>query len=84
MLAKTRAEHSGKSVPAIESAPEDSDRLLTRRELAKRLGLSTRSISNLQSRKQIPFVRLSARCVRFHVGRVLSALTRYEVKEAGR
>jgi len=84
MLAKTLTEHSGKSVPAVQSAAEDSERLLTRRELAKRLGLSERSISNLQARKQIPFVRLSARCVRFHAGRVLSALRRFEIREAGR
>ena len=84
MLAKTLTAHSGKSVPAIESAALDSEKLLTRRELAKRLGLSPRSISNLQARKQIPFVRLSARCVRFDVVRVLRALSKFEIREVGR
>jgi hypothetical protein len=57
--------------------------LLTRKELAKRLSLSTRSIDNLQRAKKIRYIRLSPRCIRFHLPSVLAAIRRFEVKEVG-
>jgi hypothetical protein len=57
--------------------------LLNRRELAKALGLSSRSIDNLQARKAIPVIKISSRLCRFDLNRVLSALSRYELKEIG-
>ena len=56
-------------------------RLVTRRELAKLLSLSCRSIDTLQAKK-IPCIKLSPRCVRFNVRDVLGALQRFTVKEA--
>ena len=42
--------------------------------------VSVRSIENLANRRAIPIVRLSARCVRFHIPSVLAALRRFEVQ----
>jgi hypothetical protein len=58
--------------------------LLKRRQLALALGASTRSVDNWQKERKIPFIRISARCVRFHLPSVLAALRKFEVKEAGR
>jgi hypothetical protein len=58
--------------------------LLKRRQLARALNASTRSVDNWQKEKKIPFIRISPRCVRFHLPSVLSALRKFEVKEAGR
>jgi hypothetical protein len=71
------------SLSASGSAANDPT-LLTRKELAKRLSLSPRSIDNLQRAKKISYIRLSARCIRFHLPTVLKALRHFEVQEAGR
>jgi len=68
-----------KDTVAVTKSIEDRA-LLTRKELAKTLGLSTRSIDNLQRTKKIAFIRLSRRCVRFSLAAVLRALARFEVK----
>jgi DNA-binding XRE family transcriptional regulator len=73
----------GKSAPANGSAAEDPA-LLTRKQLAKKISLSTRSVDSLQKRKVIPVIRLSPRCCRFSLEAVLRALGRFEVKEATR
>ena len=52
----------------------------TKSHAARAAKLSVRSIENLARRKAIPIVRLSARCVRFHVPSVMAALRRFEVK----
>jgi hypothetical protein len=57
--------------------------LLTRKELAKRLSLSPRSIDNLQRAKKISYIRLSPRCIRFHLPSVMNALRLYRVKAVG-
>jgi hypothetical protein len=57
--------------------------LLTRRELAKRLSLSMRSIDNLQRTRKISYIRLSPRCIRFHLPTVMKALRAYQIKAAG-
>jgi excisionase family DNA binding protein len=70
------------------SAPNQSSegvqkRLLSKRELAAVLGVSSRTIENWLSQKRIPQLRLSARLTRFNLARVESALARYEIKEVG-
>jgi hypothetical protein len=66
------------------SADSDSPALLKRGQLARALNASSRSIDNWQRQRKIPFVRISPRCVRFHLPSVLAALRKFEVKEAGR
>jgi len=58
--------------------------LLKRPQLAKAINVSPRTVDNLQRRKVIPLVRISPRCVRFHLPSVLAALRKFEVREAGR
>jgi hypothetical protein len=58
--------------------------LLKRLELARALSMSSRSVDNLQRAKKIPCIKISPRCVRFHLPSVLAALGKFEVKEAGR
>jgi hypothetical protein len=72
----------GDSVSAAGSAVNDPA-LLNRRQLARAVNASPRSIDNWQRRRLIPFIRISPRCVRFHLPSVLTALRRFEVKAAG-
>jgi len=48
------------------------------------LGVSPRTVDTWTGLKKIPFLRLSARMVKFNLERVLAALGRYEVLEIGR
>jgi hypothetical protein len=73
----------GDSVPATGSAANDPV-LVKRRQLARALNASPRSVDNWQKQKKIPFIRISARCVRFHLPSVLAALRKFEVREVGR
>lgn len=57
--------------------------LVTKGDLAEQLKLSVRSIDNLVQRKAIPIIRLSPRCVRFHLPSVSAALRKFEIREAG-
>jgi excisionase family DNA binding protein len=56
---------------------------LSKQELALIVGVSPRTIDNWMARKRIPFIRLSARLIKFNLERVKAALVRYEVKEVG-
>ena len=58
-------------------------RLLSKRELAVSLGVSTRTIENWISEKRIPLLRLSTRLTRFSLPKVEAALARYEIVEVG-
>jgi len=58
--------------------------LLTRRELARLLSLSLGSIDNLQRRRVIGYIKLSPRCIRFHLPTVMRALRAYQVKAVER
>jgi hypothetical protein len=70
-------------VPLCTTA--DQPALLKRAQLARALNASCRSIDNWQRQKKIPFIRISPRCVRFHLPSVLAALRKqFEVMEAGR
>jgi excisionase family DNA binding protein len=56
---------------------------LSKQELALVLGVSPRTIDNWTAQKRIPFIRLSARLIKFDLERVKAALARYEIKEVG-
>ena len=58
--------------------------LLKRLQLARAINVSARTVDNWQKQKRIPYLKLSARCVRYHLPSVLAALRKFEVKEAGR
>jgi hypothetical protein len=82
-----KREHSlndahGASVLANEAAAEVSG-LVKKREVARAASVSCRSVENWMRQKRIPFVRLSPRCVRFHLPSVLAALRKFEIKEIG-
>jgi excisionase family DNA binding protein len=56
---------------------------LSKQELALSIGVSPRTIDSWMAQKRIPFIRLSARLIKFNLERVKAALARYEVKEVG-
>jgi len=64
--------------------PGDYIGLVNKRVIAQATSASVRTIDNWQRQKKIPFIRISARCVRFHLPSVLAALRKFEVREAGR
>jgi|SRR6476620_1097581 hypothetical protein len=77
--------HNRTAIPnVLPPVPFVHERLLKRRELARAISVSPRTVDNLQRQKKIPFVRISPRCVRFHLPSVLAALRKFEVQEAGR
>jgi hypothetical protein len=58
--------------------------LVNKRVVAQAASASTRSVDNWIRERKIPVVRISRRCVRFHLPSVLAALRKFEVREAGR
>jgi len=58
--------------------------LLTKREIAAILNVSSRTIDNWIREKRIPFLRLSPRLLRFDLRTIQRALEKYEIKEVGR
>jgi hypothetical protein len=72
---KTSASNNSESIPK---------RLLSKRELALALGVSPRLIDSWIAQRRIPFLRLSARLIKFSLARVELSLARYEVREVGR
>ena len=54
-----------KETKAIEGREVMNERLWNVQEVAEFLGLAIESVYHLVSRRQIPCVRLSARCLRF-------------------
>jgi hypothetical protein len=72
-----------KSVSASGSAANDLA-LVTKPVVARAASVSPRTIDNLQRAKKIPFIKLSARCVRYHLPSVLAALRKFEIREVGR
>jgi excisionase family DNA binding protein len=57
--------------------------LLTKQQLAERLGLNVRSIEVWVAQRKIPALKISGKCVRFSLPRVLAALQKFELKEIG-
>jgi len=78
---QTNTKAHGNSMSATESAANDPA-LLKRHQLARALNASPRSVDNWQKQKKIPFIKISPRCVRFHLPSVLAALRKFEVREA--
>lgn len=64
--------------------PTNSAGILTKKELARELRVSVRTIENQMKQRIIPFLRITKRSVRFYLPRVLTALQKREVREAGR
>jgi hypothetical protein len=81
---KTHPTAHGDSVSAPESAADCSAGLVKKKAVARAASVSTRTIDNLQQKKLIPYIKLSARCVRYHLPSVLAALRKFEIREAGR
>ena len=73
----------GKDVDTNASRQAFGRHFLSKRELAFAVGVSHRTIDNWMAEKRIPFLRLSARLIRFNLKRVKAALARYEIKEIG-
>jgi excisionase family DNA binding protein len=59
---------------------EMEDYLLTKDQLAERLGLKRRGVECLVASRKIPVIKVSGRCVRFSWSKVLTALNKLEVK----
>lgn len=68
----------------VTSRAQHGPALLTKEELAKVIGMKVRGVQNLTQRAVIPVLKISHRCVRYDVTKVLAALARYEVPEVGR
>ena len=58
--------------------------LLKRHQVARAISVSPRTVDNWQKQKRIPYIKLNARCVRYHLPSVLAALRKFEVREVGR
>jgi hypothetical protein len=69
---------------ANESGATVHRRLIRKKELAKELSVSPRTIDNWVRRKRIPVHRFSPRLLRYDLRKVQIALDKYEVIEAGR
>jgi hypothetical protein len=73
----------GNGVNTNGRAQSLSRHFLSKQELALVIGVCPRTIDNWMAQKRIPFIRLSARLIKFNLERVKAALARYEVKEVG-
>lgn len=69
--------------PEMIMQAADSLALVTKAVVARAASVSLRTVENWMGQRRIPYVRLSPRCVRFHIPRVLAALRKFEVEEVG-
>jgi hypothetical protein len=79
--------HNAPSIPNVllPLSAADDLALLKRPQLARAINVSARTLDNWQKQRKIPYLKLSARCVRYHLPSVLTALRRgFEIREAGR
>lgn len=67
--------------PGLEAAI--STALVKKGVVARAASVSARTVEMWMLEKRIPYVRLSPRCVRFHLPSVLAALNRSTVREVG-
>jgi hypothetical protein len=78
-------EHERSNAPSALAATAESATelpgLVKKKIVARAASVSCRSVENWMRQKRIPFVRLSPRCVRFHLPSVLAALRKFEVRE---
>ena len=65
------------------SPSHDEVGLVDKRVVARAASASLRSVDNWIAERKIPVIRITKRCVRFHLPSVLAALRKFEVKEAG-
>jgi hypothetical protein len=73
------------SVRAGNTASSPSDNVfLTKKDVARKVGVSLRTIDTWMRRKKIPYLALSARMVKFHWPSVETALFRFNKLEIGR
>jgi excisionase family DNA binding protein len=70
----------GATVPVPRATAEASEFLETTKGVARATKTSPRTVQNWMRDKRIPFIRISRRCVRFDLKRVLAALRKLEVK----
>jgi hypothetical protein len=73
----------GNGVNTNRSGQSLGRHFLSKQELALVIGVCPRTIDNWMAQKRIPFLRLSARLIKFNLERVKAALARYEIKEVG-
>ena len=66
-----------------DSLSHDELGLVDKRVVARAASASLRSVDNWIAERKIPVIRITKRCVRFHLPSVLAALRKFEVKEAG-
>jgi len=59
------------------------EKLLTKDEVAERLGLTRRGVECLVAARKIPVLKISKRCVRFAWPQVEAALRKFEIQPAG-
>ncbi len=60
-----------------------SNNYIDKNELAARLGLKKRGVEELMRRRQIPFMRLGHRTVRFYWPAVEKAVAKFELRAVG-
>ena len=56
-----------------------SEQLVTGKEVCELLGISIRALHDYRSRRLIPYVRFSKRCIRYDVNAVKKAVERLSV-----
>jgi hypothetical protein len=54
--------------------------LLTKQQLATELGLKVGGVESLTRKRKTPVFKVSRRCVRYDLHKVLEALSKFEVK----
>ena len=67
----------------MKADPKLMPGFLRRRAAARHLGVSVRTLGELQRRRVLPFFRLTKRCVLFKVGDLDNALARFRVEAYG-
>jgi hypothetical protein len=83
MDAKYSTKKTSRSEAPLTVAAGQPPALVRKQDVADAASVSPRSVDNWMRQRRIPFVRLSARCVRFHLPSVIAALRKFEVREAG-
>lgn len=81
MFTPTREKNTPAGIRPVTETTADVSGLVTKKVVAHAASVSTRCVELWLKRRLIPVVRLSPRCVRFHLPSVLAALRRLEVKE---
>jgi len=80
-----KEQHKTAAIPnvLVPLAAIDELALLKRPQLARAISVSPRTVDNWQRQKRIPYIKLSARCIRYHLPSVFAALQRFEIREIG-